>query len=171
MDSHSGPEWVVVAHLTRPRGNRGELCAIPLSDHPERYQQLTTVHVGGSEYVVERVWYHGDQPVFQFRGIDSIDDAERLAGQDVLIPASERFPLPPDEYYFADLIGCRMVEADSGQILGTVTGWQELGGPVVLELDDGRVLVPYVKAFLTDIDLAAREIRARLPEGLVDVNA
>lgn len=171
MEAHPEPERVVVAHLTHPRGNRGELCAISLTDHPERFEQLAAVTVGGSEYVVERVWYHKDQPVFQFRGIDSIDAAERLAGQDVTIPASERFPLPEDEYYFADLVGCRVIDTGTGHLVGAVTGWQESGGPVLLEVDGGRILIPFVKAILTRIDVPAREIRAALPEGLVELNA
>jgi 16S rRNA processing protein RimM len=161
-----------VAHLTRPRGNRGELSAVPLTSHPERYAALATVHVGGEAYMVERVWYHKDQPIFKFRGVDSIGAAECLAGHDVSIPVSERFPLPEDEHYFADLMGCRVVDAATGNVAGIVTGWQELGGgPVVLELDEGRILVPYAKAILKKIDLDAREIRAELPEGLVNLNA
>ncbi len=131
------PEWVVVAHLKRPRGRNGELCAIAMTDHPERYQSLTAVQIAGASYVVERVWYHNDQPVFKLQGINSISDAEPLSGQDVYIPSSERFPLPEEEHYFADLVGCRVVDARSGDAIGVVTGWQELGGPVVLELDDG----------------------------------
>lgn len=162
--------FVVIAHLTRPRGNKGELCAIPLSDHPERYQRLQKVRAGEAEYEVERVWYHKDQPVFKFRGVDSIGDAAKLAGQDVSVPAGERFPLPDDEYYFADLVGCRVVDVASGTTVGVVTGWQDAGGPVILEVDQGRVLIPYAKAILTGINVQAREIRANLPEGLVDLN-
>lgn len=162
---------MAVAHLTRPRGNRGELVAVPLTAHPERYQVLETVIVAGASYTVERVWYHKDQPIFKFRGIDTIGAAERLAGQDVLVPAAERFPLPEDEHYFADLMGCRVIDAVTEKVAGVVTGWQETGGgPVLLELDEGRVLVPYAKAILRKIDFEAREILADLPEGLVDLN-
>jgi 16S rRNA processing protein RimM len=79
--------------------------------------------------------------------------------------------LPDGEYYFADLIGYKVVERESRKLAGTVTGWQETGGPVLLELDGGRVLVPFVKAILEEIDLEAREIRATFPDGLLDLNA
>jgi 16S rRNA processing protein RimM len=169
-DTDSGDDWVVVAHLTRPRGNKGELCAISLTSHPERFEKLTKVQVGGVSQALERVWYHNGEPVFKFQGIDSISDAEALRGQDVSIPASERLTLPEDEYYFADLVGCRVLDVDSGNLIGVVTGWQEAGGPVVLELDNGRVLVPFAKAILPNIDVRAREIRAALPEGLLGLN-
>ncbi len=93
-----------------------------------------------------------------------------MAGKDVCIEGAERMQLPDGEYYFADLIGCRVVDRETGRVAGTVTGWQETGGPVVVELDDGRVLVPFAKSILQEIDLEAREIRAALPEGLLDLN-
>jgi 16S rRNA processing protein RimM len=161
---------VVIAHLTRPRGNKGELCAISLTSHPERFEQLTEVQVGTERHALERVWYHNNEPVFKFLGVDSISDAEKLAGQDVSIPAGERLALPEDEYYFADLVGCRVLDVRSGNLIGVVTGWQEAGGPVVLELDNGRVLVPFARAILPKIDVRAREIGADLPDGLLDLN-
>ena len=51
-----------------------------------------------------------------------------------------------------------------------VTGWQETGGPIVLEVDSGRILVPFVKSIFKKIDPAGREIRAELPEGLEELN-
>jgi 16S rRNA processing protein RimM len=161
---------VAIARLLRPRGNKGELAALALTIHPERYQQLTKVDVGGEEFEVERVWYHKDQPVFKFRGVDTISAAERLTGKDVTVPASERFPLPEGEYYFSDLIGCRVVDLATGDLIGEVTGWQEPGGPALLELDGGRILVPLAKALLPEINVAERVIRASLPEGLVELN-
>ncbi len=169
-DNHPGDDGVVIAHLTRPRGNKGELCAVLLTSYPDRFDQLTTVQVGGVSRVLERVWYHNSQPIFKFEGVDSISDAEGLAGQDVVIPVSERLAIPDDEYYFSDLVGCRVLDIDSGKLIGLVTGWQESGGPVVLELDNGRVLVPFAKAILPKIDVQAREIRAALPEGLLELN-
>ncbi len=168
MDAQPG--FVVVASLTRPRGVKGEICSVALTDDPDRYARLRTVYVNAQPYEVERVWYHKGQPVFKFRGIDSVDGIARLAGQDVSIPLSERAPLAEGEYYFADLIGCRVVDSATGSTAGVVTGWQDVGGPVVLELDGGQVLVPYAKAIVAEIDLAAREIRANLPDGLLELN-
>jgi 16S rRNA processing protein RimM len=124
------------------------------------------VLVGDAECELESVWYHGDQPIFKFKGIDSISAAEPLAGKDVTIPESERIPLAEDEYYLSDLVGCRMLDDASGREIGTVTGWQEPGGPILLEIDDGRMLVPFAKAFLKKVDAGGKEIRVELPEGL-----
>ena len=42
---------------------------------------------------VERTWMHGDQLIFKFKGVDTISDAERLAGAEVAIPMEERAEL------------------------------------------------------------------------------
>ena len=63
-----------------------------------------------------------------------------------------------------------MVDDASGRELGIVTGWQDSGGPILLEVDGGRLLVPFARAILKKIDTAGREIRVELPEGLENVN-
>ena len=141
-----------------------------MTDHPERFQQDLTVYIGGAPVVVERVWYHKGQPIFKFRGVDSISAAEALAGQDVCVPESERFELPEGEYYYSDLVGCRVFETDAKEPIGTVTGWQNIGGPVLLEIDGGEILIPYAQAMLESIDLENRRIVVTLPEGLKDLN-
>ena len=148
-----------------------------MSDDRDRLQSLKTVYLAGVAYEVEAVWYHKEQPIFKFRGVDSISDGEKLAGADVCVPRSERAKLPEGEFYFSDLVGCGMVDDATGEPLGTVSGWQELGGGglVLLEVDEGRggdpMLVPYANAVLKKIDVAAREIRVALPEGLRELNS
>jgi 16S rRNA processing protein RimM len=137
---------------------------------PERWAQLSRVYVGDAPYELESVWYHRDQPIFKFKGVDTIGQAETLAGQEVFIPESERGPLDEGEYYLSDLIGCRLLDDSSGREIGIVTGWQETAGPVLLEVDDGRVLVPFARSILKTVDCARREIRAALPDGLESLN-
>jgi len=143
---------------------------VSYTDRPDRWRDLRQVYVGDVAYELESVWYHKDQPIFKFKGVDSIGAAEPLAGRDVFIPESERGPLDEGEYYLSDLVGCRLLDAASGREIGTVTAWQETGGPVVLEVDDGRVLVPFVRSILVLIDPVHREIRAELPDGMETLN-
>jgi 16S rRNA processing protein RimM len=161
-------EWTTVAVLTRPRGNKGELTAACLSSKPERFADLRSVHLFGTgeAFEVERIWDHDGALVFKFRGIDSISDAEKLRGAEVRIPSSERVPLEAGEYFQADLLGCEVRDRISNRLIGRVTGWEEYGGPALLEVDDGRLLIPFVKAICVDIQPEARVIRVELPEGL-----
>ena len=160
-----------MAILGKPRGNRGELTGELLTTGVERFSKLESVLISGEPYQLERVWEHQGTPVFKFQGIDSIAAAERLRGAEVRIPASERIELEPGEYFQSDLLGCEMRDAVTGRLIGIVTGWEEYGGPPLLAIDHGRVLVPFVRAICKEIDPAARVIRVELPEGLEELDS
>jgi len=166
-------DWVAVAVLGRPRGNRGELTAESLSSRPERFARLKTVRlVGeGQAFDVEEVWEHAGALVFKFRGVDSISDAERLRGAEVQVPRSERVALEPGEYFHSDLIGCEVRDRLSGRVIGRVTNFEEYGGPPLIEIDGGRMLIPFVKAICVDIRPEVKLIQVDLPEGLEDLDA
>ncbi len=145
------------------------MAAIPLSDHPERVRQAL---VGGRMLDVENVWRHGDRVIFKFRGVNSISEAEALAGADVCIPKNARADLPEGEFYQTDLVGCTVLERD-GTLVGTVEAWQEYGGPPLLQVNArGReVLIPFAKSICVEIDPKEKRIVVDLPEGLKNLNA
>ena len=160
---------VTIARLLRPRGNKGELVAAPFTD---RRDGLTRVIVNEVPMEVERTWYHGDQLVFKFKGVDTISEAKKLAGADVLIPISERPEIPAGEYYQSDLIGCAVFDTD-GRAIGSVTDWQETGATPLVEVtkpDGKELLIPFAKSIFFKIDLNHKRIEVILPEGLEDLN-
>jgi 16S rRNA processing protein RimM len=168
--------WVSIAVLIRPRGNRGELTAESLSSKPERFQQLKEVRLLPanaaelpSTYMVEEVWAHAAALIFKFSGVDSISDAEKLRGAEVQVPLAERVELEPGEYFQSDLIGCEVRDRISGRTIGKVTAFEEYGGPPLLEIDGGRLSIPFVKAICVDIRPVEKLILAELPEGLEDL--
>ena len=181
-DPRSDDEWVSVARLTRPRGRRGELAAICLTSHPERFEQLGEVVLVGAAgfpddprcFVVEQVWEHGARMIFKFQGVNSISDAELLRGAELRIPVRERTQLPPGEYYHSDLTGCEVVDRVSGELLGCVTGWLDQGGAGLLRVETsehGReLLVPFARAICVDVDVDRKRIAVDLPEGLKELN-
>jgi ribosomal 30S subunit maturation factor RimM len=63
-------------------------------------------------------------------------------------------------------VGCEVRDRVSGRVVGRVTGWEEYGGPALLEVDNGRLLIPFVKAICVEILPAEKLIRVDLPEGL-----
>lgn len=162
------PEWVTIAVLGKPRGNRGEITAVSLSSHPERFSELRKVHLfgDGRAFDIESVWEHEGTLIFKFGGVDSISDAEKLRGAEVRVPGSERATLDSGEFYHSDLVGCEVRERASGRAIGKVTGIEEYGGPALLEIDNGRVLIPFVRAICVDIQPENRVILADLPDGL-----
>jgi 16S rRNA processing protein RimM len=111
--------WVAVAHILRPRGNKGEVAAELLTDFPQRLTELREVFVGdlakGEPRRVELTacWLsqnHRGQAVFHFAGCASISEAEKFRSLDVLLPFEQRVVLPAGHYFTSDLIGCSVFE-------------------------------------------------------------
>ena len=106
MDSGTS-SWIVLAHLVRPQGRKGELLAELLTDFPDRFvdredlflarpgfnglpDQARRVHVTSSWLPVGR---NKGRVVLQFAAVDSISDAEAVTGLDVVVPRERRIPL------------------------------------------------------------------------------
>lgn len=164
--------WVAIALLGKPRGNRGEVTALVLSSKPERFESLRRVWLSGhaDPFDVEETWFHQGTLIFKFRGVDSISDAEQLYGAEVRVPMEERVPLEENEYFQDDLIGCDVIDRNTGQSIGRVTAWDDSGGAGNLVVNES-VMIPFARAICVEIDPKARRIAVELPEGLLDLNA
>jgi 16S rRNA processing protein RimM len=113
--------WVAVAHILRPRGNKGEVAAELLTDFPQRLTELREAFLSDERLQAEprrlrikTCWLsqnHPGQAVFHFEGYSSISDAEKLRGLDVLLPIEQRVSLPAGQYFISDLIGCSVFES------------------------------------------------------------
>jgi 16S rRNA processing protein RimM len=167
---------VAVGRIVRSQGRRGEVRLEPLTDAPERLGELTECWLvppaAGERRGIEGVWFQGRVPVVKLAGSDTMTEAQALVGRLVTIPRAAVRHLPPDRYYAFDLVGCR-VETPDGASLGTIA--EVLAGP---EHDywrvhrDGRTwLLPAVAAIVERVDLPARRVVVRPPEGLVELDA
>jgi 16S rRNA processing protein RimM len=116
---------------------------------------------------VERTWMHGDHLIIKFLGVDTISDAEKLAGAEVAIPFEQRATLADDEVYQSDLIGCEVLDT-AGRSLGLVTEFEETGGTPLLHIGD--LLIPFAKAICTTVDIESKRIVVNLPDGLLNLN-
>jgi 16S rRNA processing protein RimM len=164
-------EWVTVAVLGKPRGNRGELTGFSQVQDPARFDALREVYLFGSgeRYTIETTWLHKGVVIFKFAGIDSISDAEPLAGAEVRIPLSERAELEPGAYFHSDLIGCTVRHKQTGEALGKVSALDESAGSGMLVLEDGT-LIPFARSICVEIAPERREIVIDPPEGLLELN-
>ena len=108
--------------------------------------------------------------------MDSITDAEQLAGLIVAVPYNERAALAEDEVYISDLIGCTLVDVarpDAPVVVGQIEDVERALGAapmLIVQSASGEVLVPFAKIYLRKIDLNARRLEMALPEGLTDLN-
>ena len=93
--------------------------------------------------------------------------AEALRGARIFVPRSSFPTAGDDEYYWVDLIGLSVVNRE-GVVLGTVRELLPTGPQTTLVLEQApvaegakpvEILVPFVAAFVDEVDLAGRTIR------------
>jgi 16S rRNA processing protein RimM len=192
-------KFVAVARILRARGNKGEVAAELLSDFPERLAEIKKMFLraesGARRGVVLREFWvdrnHPGKAVFHFEGIDSINDAEKLRGLEVQIPFEQRAQVPSGSFFVTDLIGCSVFEiaatasamssspcslSEAPVLLGKVRdvyfpGEGQPGTPLLaVDTSRGEVLVPLAEDICTTIEITARRIEVKLPDGLRDLN-
>jgi 16S rRNA processing protein RimM len=108
--------------------------------------------------------------ILKLRGVDSISDAERLAGAELVVLEGQ-LPLPEEGFFYTfHLKGCSVIAA--GESLGMVTDVLDHGGTHILKVagKDGEILIPFAQSYLRKIDIGQRRIEVDLPEGLLDLN-
>jgi 16S rRNA processing protein RimM len=105
---------------------------------------------------------HGAELVAKWPGCESKEQADALKGARLAVPRIA-FPAVGDgEVYWADLLGCRVVNR-AGDELGVVLGLRENAGGQWLEVGGephGNVrLIPLVAQYVEAVDPSAREVR------------
>lgn len=167
----------VVGRIARAHGIRGQVILNVDTDFPEeRFRpgaELFIERAGRVEpLTITTVRFQRERPVVALRGVDTIDDAEALAGHELRVPIDRLATLPSGAHYRHELIGCRVV-TKAGVEVGVVTDVEgTMGGSrLVVAGAAGEVLIPFAIEICPEIDPAARRIVIDPPEGLLDLNA
>lgn len=105
----------------------------------------------------------------KFEEITTVEQAEALKNHTLYLPVEELPELEDGEYYYHQLAGCRVVN-EKGEDTGTVTDILETGANLVLRVKDqaaGReYLLPFVEAFVEEVDPETKTITIREMDGL-----
>lgn len=123
-----------------------------------------------TERRIAAVRFHQGRPIVALDGIETMNDAEALAGAELKMPASELPPLPAQTYYRHDLVGCE-VRTKDGQTIGNVTDVEGTleRSRLVIARQGGEVMVPMVDAICISVDPVGKVIVVDPPEGLLDL--
>ena len=153
------------------------------TDVPDRFRQDMRLWALGKngqrrEVTVEDLWPHKSFLVLKFQGIETMSDAEPLVGAELQLPRSERAKLEPGWTYLSDLVGCKVFDGqrEIGEIEDVQFGAGEAPLLVVRSEEQKRGAklpyeIPFAEAYLEKLDLERKQVRMKLPEGLLEVNA
>jgi 16S rRNA processing protein RimM len=160
---------IILGRIVAPFGVKGWVKIHPFGDDPLSWSKMPQWWLADQADAPAESWQgiklagfreHGAGLIASFEGVADRNAAEALQGRYIAAPR-EALPEPDaDEFYWGDLVGLGVVN-QAGEALGTVEAMMSTGAHDVLQIRDGDTerLIPFVAAYVLDVDLANRTIR------------
>lgn len=160
---------IVLGRIVAPFGIQGWLKIHPFGDDALSWRSMPEWWIASDADAPAESWSkrklvscraHGKGLVAALEGVADRNGAEAVEGWYIGAPRTA-LPKPAEnEYYWGDLVGLTVAN-ESGESLGTVSGLISTGAHDVLQVQDGdeERLIPFVAAYVLDVDLVARTIR------------
>jgi len=178
---HSEPAFLVVGHLNKVHGTKGEIYVWPLSDHPEStFAPGVILYLGDEKgeapdasqgtLTIEAVRSFQRGYLLKVGGITTRTEAERLQGRYVLRPTAELEGLEEGELFYHQLLGMKVVTV-AGEEIGNIVEVYELAPVDLLAVrgPGGTRHIPFLKSLIVEVNPEAGTLIIDPPEGLLDL--
>jgi len=175
------PSHLVVGHVARAHGTKGEVFVWPLTDQPENvFAEGEAVILGDSEggmgedamtVEVDRARPFKRGLLVGFDGYPDRTAVEPFAGRYLLRPRETLAAPEPGEWYYHELLGLE-VETVSGESVGRVREVFELDPTDMLDVvnDAGKSrLIPFAERIVRQVDVAGGRLVIEPPDGLLEL--
>jgi 16S rRNA processing protein RimM len=164
---------LVVGHIGKPHGLRGEVLVSVRTDEPDRrFVPGAVFSTASGKLTLESLRWHQGRVIAQFEGVHDRTLAETLRGTELQVESADLVPPDdPDEFHDHQLVGLRVVSV-GGSDLGTVARIDHAPASDLIVLDKsdgGTALIPFVRQIVPTVDLAGGRVVVDLPEGLLDL--
>ncbi len=171
--------WLTIGKIVAAQGLQGQIRVNPSTDFPERFtkagKRWISTMKGSPPKVIElisgRLIPGKSLYVVKLAGINNRDQAESLIGKSLLVPTGNRPKLAPNEFHFLDLIGLKVCLNKHEASIGEVKGLESAGNDLLeVELLNGKkVLIPFVKEIVPEVNLKEGWLKLTPPKGLLDL--
>ena len=148
---------------------RGEVRVYPYCDDAEFLCEFERLFIESEEAEVVSSRVHKGQALIKFKGIDNINDAEKVVGKLIYIDKND-VELEEGRFFIEDIKGLEVIDIDTGVVYGKVINVIETGANDVFEVkgEDKILLVPKIDDVVKDIDIVNKKILIRPIKGLFE---
>ena len=166
-------EKLEIGQIVNTFGIKGFVKIYPYVDDIKRFDDLEEVYISqkkqDSLMKIEEVKYQKNMVLVKFKGIETVEQAEKLRNAYVKIDRKDAIELEEGQYFIADLLGLD-VYLDTGEKLGVLDDIFNNGSTdiYVVKNELGKqFLLPYIDEVIKDIDLENEKITVHIIEGLI----
>ena len=168
---------IIVGRVGRPHGVRGDVVVGVRTDDPgARFSVGTRLDTDRSQAgpltVAATRWQSGEL-IVRFKGVADRTAASELTGTWLSVDSGTLEPLDdPDEFRDHELIDLTVRTAD-GEVVGVVTDVLHHGQDLLAvspAAGGADILVPFVRAIVTEVDIRAGVLVIDPPPGLVNLD-
>ena len=157
-------QFLEAGKIVATHGTRGEVKILPWADSPQFLTRFDSLYIDGEPWRVAAARVHGSCVLCRFIGIDNVNEAMRLKDKIVCIDRADT-KLPEGAHFLADLIGLRVL--CGGAEIGRITDvLQPPANDVYVVRGAHEYMIPAVKEFVEEINVAEGFVRVRLIEGM-----
>ncbi|MBQ8824834.1 MAG: 16S rRNA processing protein RimM [Ruminococcus sp.] len=167
-------EYLEIGKIVNIHGLHGEVKVVPWCDEPEFLCEFDMLYIGKDKQEVDvvRSRVFKNSVIMKIEGCDTPEDAEKLRGQ-ILYMHRDDVELGEGCYFIQDLLGLKVIDADSGAVYGILKDVFQTGANDVYDVRDEngkQYLIPAIPDVIIETDLDAEIMRIRPLEGLFDAN-
>lgn len=161
-------EQVIIGQIVNTHGIKGELKVKSSTDFvEERFQKGAHVFIDDHGNMIDMEVlshrFHKGHILVTFKNYQDINLVEQYKGC-MLYANKDLDLLDEDEYYVGDLIGCEVYHGD--KMIGKVKDVQLYDHHDILVVQGKeKIMIPYVDAFVLDVDIEENRIEVSLIEG------
>ncbi len=167
-------KYLEIGQIVNTFGIKGQVKIVPFTDDITRFDELKEIYVEKKNelklFQIEQVNYKKNMVILKLKGIETVEEAEKLRNCYLKIDRKDAKKLPKDTYFIVDLLGLD-VYTDEGKLLGKVDDIYNAGSSDIYVVKDElgkQILLPAIKDVVKEVDLENQKIIVHLIKGLVD---
>lgn len=161
---------IKIGQIVNTVGLKGEVKIYSFAENLQRFENMNEIFVEEELFKIEKSRIQKNTVVLKLEKINSVEIAESYRNKFLYIPEDALEELPEDSYYIKDLVGLDVYDKH-GDMLGYVSDIIKGPGQDLYEIEglDKTFLLPGVKEFILEIDIAKKRIVVDPPKGLLDL--
>lgn len=165
-------QYLETGKIVGTHGIKGMTRVQVWADNNEFLSQFKFVYTdkdGNGKLEISRVQSHGTVALVAFKGVNTIEQAEKLRGTVIYINRKDA-KLPEGRYFITDLLGCEVFDADTNELLGKITDVSETGANDVWHItrNSKEYLVPAIADVIVSVDTENEKAVIRPMKGIFD---